>query len=66
MTYPESGERRDPERYRTAGLTTGRRSTDRNESRITMSKFVIVVLVFLVDVVCLAGDTLFLRNTDCL
>jgi hypothetical protein len=42
----------------------GRRSTDSvGQGHITVTKVTLVILVFLVDVVCLAGDALLLRSS---
>lgn len=65
--YPQSAERRSEERrHRTSGLRTGRRSTDGGHEYGWVAKATAFTLIFLIDVVCLAGDALLLRNDSCL
>lgn len=62
--YNKDAERRSPRvQYRAFGKT-GRRSTD-IKGVITVKKLTLIILLFLVDVVCLAGDTLLLRHDQC-
>jgi hypothetical protein len=65
--YPDDADRRiEVNRHRPSRLTTGRRSTDKKDGVSLVTKVTVVILIFLVDVVCLAGDALLLRNTDCI
>lgn len=67
VDYPNDAERRlRKRRHRASGIETGRRSTDRKDGYSMMAKATVFVLIFLIDVVCLAGDALLLRNDSCL
>lgn len=63
--YNKEAERRSPTTQHRASGRTGRRSTD-IKGVITVRKLTLIILLFLVDVVCLAGDTLLLRHDQCL
>jgi hypothetical protein len=62
---PVPVERRSPYPSRSPRLTSGRRRDDKSGQWTLTRKLVLVILIFLVDVVCLAGDALLLRNEYC-